>query len=411
MPPRARPRATPRLTVRMYVVGFGDCFLVTARPGRRVWRMLVDCGVHNQGIGDHSMDEVVGDVVAACTDADGRARLDVVVATHRHQDHIRGFADERWADVEVGEVWLPWTEDPADREANALRAQQDGLARSLALALQADGDDEHAALAWNSLTNEDCMWTLRQGFAGDVARRYVVGDPATPHPVPGLPGGVVHFLGPSRDVATLRKMEAPVRERWLAPQASQGDRASAGSGPPAFPSFVVDEQQFCTSVPDAEVDDDLRTRLASTAGADAVAAAASLDRAVNNTSLVLLLRVGGASLLLPGDAQWGAWQPLLESAEVRALLAQVTHYKVSHHGSHNGTPRSLVRDVLSDTVTSLVSVRAVKQWAEIPKDTLMEALHTQQRCLLSSDGTFDLLPGARVGGDGLWYEVDVSPGT
>ena len=40
-----------------------------------------------------------------------------------------------------------------------------------------------------------------------------------------------------------------------------------------------------------------------------------LDRAVNNTSVMFLLQVGDALLLFPGDAQWGAWQPLLDDAE------------------------------------------------------------------------------------------------
>jgi hypothetical protein len=351
------------------------------------------------------MDEVVADVIKTCSGESGKAVLDVVVATHRHQDHIRGFGDERWQQVEVREVWLPWTEDPSNAEANGLRARDDSLALSMAMALQADGGEEGAAFALNSLTNEDAMWTLRNGFVGDASRRYVVADPATPYPVSGLPGGTVYFLSPSLDVATLRKMEAPATERWLEFDAAVDSTKSAL--PPAFPSFTVSEDQVRVAMPDLELKPRLREKLAGTGGQDARAAAASLDQALNNTSVVILLKVGDVSVLLPGDAQWGAWLPLLDKAEVRALLGRVSVYKVSHHGSHNGTPRSLVEDVLGDAVTSLVSVRRIERWADIPKADLMDALRTGGRRLLSSDGTLPYLPEARADKGGLWYEVDV----
>lgn len=403
MAPR-RTQEAARLTVRMYNIGFGDAFLVTSPTNAGTWRMLVDCGVHSHGASDHTVAEIVADIIETCTDEDGTARLDVVVATHRHRDHVSGFADQRWQQVEVGEVWLPWTENPDDAEANGLRAAHDVLAMALRLALDAAGD-ENADLALNSLTNEDAMWTLRQGFAGpNVKRRFVVSDPGAPYALDGLPGGRVHFLGPGRDPQALRRMEPPAGERWL------GMTPGNGSGPTvaAFPSYQVTEEQFRTLMPeDLALTPALRKRIAGLPGADAVAAAAWLDRVLNNTSVVLLLQVGSASLLLPGDAQWGAWLPLLDTAEVRSLLSQVTLYKVSHHGSHNGTPRTLAEEVFGDSVTSLVSVRHIERWPHIPKENLMTALSRGQRRLLSSDGALDQLPQARRADDGLWYELDI----
>src|SRR5947208_188732 len=74
------------IRIRMYRVGFGDCFLVslplTGDAGFR--HILVDCGVHGKGnIG--TMDEVV-DNIGTITDK----KLAVVIATHAHQDHISG---------------------------------------------------------------------------------------------------------------------------------------------------------------------------------------------------------------------------------------------------------------------------------------------------------------------------------
>jgi glyoxylase-like metal-dependent hydrolase (beta-lactamase superfamily II) len=93
---------------------------------------------------------VVDQIIADVTDEEtGSARIDVVVGAHRHQDHVSGLTHSGWAHVEVGEVWLPWTEDP-----------EDGLERLLG------ADDRALGLALNSLTNEKAMRTLPAGFAG-----------------------------------------------------------------------------------------------------------------------------------------------------------------------------------------------------------------------------------------------------
>ena len=69
----------------------------------------------------------------------------------------------------------------------------------------------------------------------------------------------------------------------------------------------------------------------------------ALDRALNNTSLILLIEAAGKRLLFPGDAQIESWSYSLTgpgaSDELRARLAAVDVYKVGHHGSRNGTPK------------------------------------------------------------------------
>ena len=98
--------------VRMYHVGFGDAFRVTVRDGRDAWRMLVDCGVHPQGQArsiSESVKNIITDLVGDCGDAP--PHLDVVVATHHHQDHISGFAEDDWSEVQVDQVWVPFVEN------------------------------------------------------------------------------------------------------------------------------------------------------------------------------------------------------------------------------------------------------------------------------------------------------------
>lgn len=127
------------------------------------------------------VERIVGDV----TDDDGVPRIDVVVATHRHKDHVSGFGNAKWNGVEVMEVWMPWTEDPTDAEGRKIRDIQSSLALALNMSLAKPAVGLSAAelnarsraqeVVANSLmlTNEKEMKTLHSGFLGDPVRRFL----------------------------------------------------------------------------------------------------------------------------------------------------------------------------------------------------------------------------------------------
>ena len=60
----------------------------------------------------------------------------------------------------------------------------------------------------------------------------------------------------------------------------------------------------------------------------------AIDKAANNTSVVLMLEWRGRRLLFAADAQLESWRTMDE----QGVLKPVNYLKVSHHGSHNGTP-------------------------------------------------------------------------
>ena len=117
------------LRIRMYNVGFGDCILLLFDFADGPRSMLVDCGAHLGGAAT-PLPAVRADLIKTVR-RDGTPRIDVVVATHRHFDHISGFDSDDWNDVTVGEVWMPWTEERGVPAADALRHTQKRAAAAL----------------------------------------------------------------------------------------------------------------------------------------------------------------------------------------------------------------------------------------------------------------------------------------
>ena len=392
-------------TLRMYAVGFGDCFLLSIpRADQRPWRMLVDCGVHVLGRSEHAMATVVGDLIEVCSD-DGDPVIDVVVATHRHQDHVSGFDDARWSEVTVGEVWLPWSENPSDSVAQQLRTRLDATARNLHLRFGADSA-EVAGLALNSLSNEKAMTTLRDGFRGRARRCYLSTEEPNRRELTGLPDARVHLLGPPRTPAAIKSMDPPELERWL----TMDERASGRSDSleiPFGPAYrITDRAAFWQQYEHLTAEDELLDSVPLEPDGG-LAAASWLDRVLNNTSLVFVLEVDDIRILFAGDAQWGVWREILNNLDARELLARTNLYKVSHHGSHNGSPKTLVNEVLPSSLTSVMSFKTMSRWKAIPKAQLVTALSAERRLLLRPDEAVPDSPSVRRAADGLWTEIDL----
>ncbi len=405
--------------VRMYDVGFGDCFLLEfPRSDREPFRVLVDCGTHRAGYPRRGWkpEEAVKAVLADVGAPDAPPRLDVVVATHRHQDHVSGFACRQWGEVEVGEVWMPWTENPDDPEATAIRNRQTRLALGLERAFAAQrftkrwaaasaSAEALQAMAANAAPNEAAMRTLHRGFRGRPPRRFLsAGEDGGIEP-PACPGLVVHVLGPSRSPDVIRDMDPPSGQSYLRGLERLGDpRTPTGDGRhrPFARHFTVHPSDLEAAAPQLAVPDKIKNAAVAAMRADDMAVTVSLDKAVNGTSLMLLFEFRGAYLLFPGDAQWGTWSAAMRDPAARDLLARTTFYKIGHHGSHNATPVDFLETVLPSGTPlwgAAASVHRVKAWPQIPRQPLLEKLRTRSQRVVCSDQ-----PGA---GD---PETDVRPG-
>jgi len=419
-------RAKTTATVRMYNMGFGDAFVVTVTRSTKVWRMLVDCGVSRSSQArplKQSVRAIIDDLTAVAP-AGSPPRLDVVVATHHHADHIAGFAEPAWEEVEVGEVWVPFIEDPDDEDARALRTGQAQTAAALsaligdAVRRLAADDDPHtrevlglaAVFAANSSRNDVATDRLlgRNGrsFRNTPAVRFLPDlDPAQNRVPTTIPDTVVHVLGPSRRAEDLKRMDPPKAVRWL--QLVAEERTEADEKEPPFePAYAVPIGAVEKEIPAVLLAalESLGLRPQADEADELLTASSLLENAVNNTSVYFVLDVVGTRLVFVGDSQYGAWQHVLDDPQARALVTDPAFYKVGHHGSHNATPKEYVtEELLGRGHVAMMPFRLVKQWPSIPEHKLLDGLEHLDTLVVRADDPEG--PDVTVADDGLWSEV------
>jgi beta-lactamase superfamily II metal-dependent hydrolase len=369
--------AAKKVSIRMYNVGLGDSFLLRFPDHKGQRKVLIDCGFHQSGPGPHGMKKVVDQIIADVTDDDGTPRIDVVIASHRHRDHVVGFENDRWSEVEVGEVWMPWTEHPTDPEAKAIRDKQSKKGKEIKKALAAFGArQELLEIVDNSLTNAEAMATLHDGWANKPKLRYLPpkkrADQSFTTEV--LPGVTIHAMGPSRDPEVIRDMDPPKGGAYELRMASIEDGGKNAQS--IFPKIFQltgearEKQLDAFNLRPSDIAD-----LEALANEDAFGVAVQLDKAVNGTSLMLMFEIGRAYLLFPGDAQWGTWQNALADPEYKELLSKTNFLKVGHHGSHNATPKDFVEKILRENhFTGMICTRPTSKFKKIPLKSLYDSL-------------------------------------
>lgn len=402
------------IRVRAYNVGFGDAFLVTVTYSDRSRRhLLVDVGSTKGSKRGRGIDFFV-DAIADEIHPEGLA---VLIATHRHDDHISGFAassrNNRVDELQPKLLIQPWTDAPRTLQRTALRL--DAKSQDFTLAL-----DSLAVLV-------------------PQAKRFA--------PSRGRLAGLINLqLASPAALDTLKRWSRSKKTAsWYV---KAGDDRALGRylpdtsleilGPP-----TLEQVPFLTQQADTESEqfwinaahpiDELRRRLgwkltdatlARVAGPDRMGAAAwfarkltdaqhrallatakSFDAARNNTSVLAILTIGQRRLLLAGDAQIENWShtlaragrlsaglrdrfddtpPPRTQAAFAQRLADIDLYKVGHHGSRNATPRTLFEHWQHDRSVNIPVVTVMSTSpgfhgerdndSEVPRETLLKAL-------------------------------------
>jgi len=411
------------IRVRMYRVGFGDCFLLTVPSDAGPQHVLIDCGVtpgttHKGDIG------TIKDAVAHMAKETGN-KLALVIMTHRHMDHIIGFS--RCADVfkgfKVDAVWMPYWESEYDENASKFQAELTALAMDVQqhLALSAGASetvDEMLGMLRNATgvdheemavaaaapakkagtgggSNAASLALLKTGFG--VKPEYYKKDDVPKLP-PGLAAAGVQaeILGPPPPDALaflkLTDLKKGVGQylgsddggdaSMFDPFGEQWHVDSSAFPPSAFREFAGGNKQLEAAVQDAQP------------GA-LLTAVKTLDSFLNNQSLVVLFTIDGKKLLFVGDAQAGNWEywmyggtpekaPSIESLTPtgKTILGHLDFYKVGHHGSTNATPVTAVESMEGEDFASMCSTQegafgSKANQSEVPRDPLLAALETK----------------------------------
>lgn len=409
------------LALYAYQVGFGDCFLLRFNYPDGVRRhVLIDFGTMGTPKGTAKGErllEIARDIEDKCA-----GKLDVVVATHRHADHISGFATNRNASASgdiirklAPELVLqPWTEQ-LDLAEDATAPERPGFAgarsrvRSLqsmnALAaavvkmvdkgrhgLSADVAARLGFLGQDNISNLSAVNNLASMGKRNLYAFFGVDDPLAEV----LPGVRTHVLGPptvEQDAAITRQRSRDRDEFWHLHRQlleTRNPRADEDPGPFAgHPAVRGSKLPMSTRW--------IAARVRQARGEQLLQIVTALDKAMNNTSLILLFEVAGKKLLFPGDAQYENWRHALSHPHIKALLEDVDLYKVGHHGSLNATPKSLWAGFnkrgkagASGRMTSVLSTLPDKHGdpavgTEVPRRPLVEALD-KETDLHSTDG-------------------------
>ena len=396
------------IRIRSYNVGFGDCFLLTfSYESGRPRNVLIDFGSTKQSTTGPSggMKEIAEQIREDCA-----GKLEMLVATHRHADHISGFGGETGdviASLEPSVVVQPWTEEPGlDPEAKSPAGETDGALKARAAvarlsAMQAMAEtaleqvpklkrsrsvtktvtDQITFLGETNLANLDAVKKL-----AEMGKKHVYAHFGTKLALGRiLPGVQVDVLGPptlKQSAAISRQTATDQEEFW---HLAVRDLAIAEGTEPGdlFPGAASTQprsQEARWVIP----------RVDQMRGEEMLAIVRSLDGVLNNTSVILLFEVGDRRLVFPGDAQLENWHYALrecdEAEKIRERLADACFYKVGHHGSLNATPKSLWNGFKNrgpksnpERLSTMVSTMSGKHGStargtEVPRSVLIKEL-------------------------------------
>jgi len=394
-----RQKMPEQVRIAMYDVGFGDCFLLSfSYADGEARRVLIDCGSTSEN--KKHMSQVVNILVDDC-----EGHIEAIVATHRHRDHISAFGlkglGEKLEKLNPEIVIQPWTEHP-DAEEAAIEAPSVFTAGAVRHLRSLDAAQEFAEhlinrpnnilsaagprtrsrvvrLASLSIPNKKAIERLTR-----MGKKHAYVHSGSQSGLERLlPGVQVSVLGPPTLTQTqsIRKQtQWDEDEFWKlfarVAAISASNIATARGRSDLFPKARTD-----TIAKSPSYVKWLIKRLDRAQLHNVQRIVRALDRALNNTSVILLFKIGDKMLLFPGDAQLENWQYALKDRKLKRRLSKVLLYKVGHHGSTNATPKSLWnlfarRSANDGRLISLLSTKRGHH-SEVPRTSLVKALESE----------------------------------
>ena len=354
------------ITLRAYNVLFGDALLVSWDEDDGAHHAWVDFGnFHNDA--NAVFEKVYNDVLARTG-----GKLDLLVITHRHLDHMEGFYSLRKrfkADFTIQRLWHAHVTTSLDQ---VFEIAEQSLRNMLPASIPAS-DSEIGRVFRNNF-----------GAKGDKIRKQMadimkeIGVPASrtfkihrsvnlkralP---PGLKKLGIEVLGPEKNSKRyLEPLQHALRVHGIGISAVNGRVKVTRNDPFAGVRAVKFSRSPLAGLADLAR---LRRQLQS-GGLDVLGA---VDTTRNNTSIAMRLTHGAAQLLLVGDAEEMSWEIMRKNgAPMRADVI-----KVGHHGSINASPPWSFTAVMPAKLANNAAVISTDDDRftgenEVPKDSVL----------------------------------------
>lgn len=343
--------------IRMYSLGTGDCFILKfCEAENEKFTMMIDCG-SCQG----KPDEIRPYLEKLAEDVNNK--IDLLVITHEHQDHVNGFAKcpDIFENFTIGQAWFAWTEDPTDPTGAAKELQKKRSRMKLAFQNALSAIEKNVNMLENSDSDEFYTKALVEEGHGYLRGLHTLAEINLPaaneagKPLPGMtkikeflknekvkirylnPGDTLrmagtkgfrfHVLGPpllrkyifknGKEGVDVFNKKIALNESSLAANAFVNMASNFAGDVPFASHFVINESK--TPTPPVEMqkvvnsykdpDNDWRTidnDWLNSAGSLAL----RLNSHINNTSLAFAIEFDDSKkvLLFPGDAEFGSWE-------------------------------------------------------------------------------------------------------
>jgi hypothetical protein len=302
------------LVVCAYNVLFGDGILVQFPDDGVMRSVVIDIG--NFKGADKPLVDAVDDIIARTG-----GHIDLYVMTHEHLDHVQGLlaASRKGKKPKIDHIWMTASAAPdyykKHRKAERKKRELRNAALALGRALGPKNMDKSLAYlyALNTASTDDCVKHIRKA-SGRRKPHYVSRASALRGKYP-FKEAKVRILAPEQDTSVYFEANAPRL-------AFAGEGEEVGDAVTALPLPLpgIDGKSFYDLI------EQMNAGLGETLFA--------IDKAENDTSLVVELEWRGRRLLFTGDAELKSWRMMSE----KGVLQPVDLLKVGHHGSWNATP-------------------------------------------------------------------------
>jgi beta-lactamase superfamily II metal-dependent hydrolase len=399
-----------QLLVRMYNVNLGDFIYLRVPDTNRDVHILVDCGTLSaMDVLTNRLEELKTDLPQ---DEAGKWQIDLLVVSHPHLDHHKGFTPEHFDSFSIKNLWLSPAYDRHNPQATGFFALKDATLHALtSLSGFTEGQLKIEVDGLLEMDKSEIIQHLCSGMGQGITPRFVSADTPSEDltifksedihlkilsPMSNIDGyymggtglDISHAgtnLGFSFGAESMSLEERDHFSKFLVEGYDQLYKAHR-QGEPAVPQNIsaLDYVQ-------------LQNRLRS----NALALAEMTGKIENNLSLVLLLEWHGLRLLFPGDAEWssaykgavkdgkcnGAWNVMWKERKADLSLP-LDFLKVGHHGSENATPWSpkkenkpeqAINQILdamlppdrSENAVAIVSTERTNRYPSIPDGKLL----------------------------------------